>query len=220
VLTLGSKIIRATGYHLLDLVIGSEGTLGVVTQVTVRLLALPAHRAALLVPFETLAGAAGAVAEIIRRRLLPAALEFMDAGSIDASRRFLGAEMPFPEAGAHLIVEVDGHSEESVRAEYEAIGELCLARGTSACWSPKHARPGRCGSAPGDREAVKSPRWRVASRTSSSADGDPRLVARLGKSARGQRSRDLLRHASDERAREHLHRAGRRGLGAREGESS
>ncbi len=132
ILTLGGKIVKyATGYHLLDLVIGSEGTLGVVTQVTVKLLALPAHRAALLVPFTTLAEAAGAVAEIIRRRLLPAALEFMDAGAIDASRRFLEAEMPFPDAGAHLIIEVDGHTEESVRADYEAIGELCLARGAA-----------------------------------------------------------------------------------------
>jgi glycolate oxidase len=132
VLTLGGKIVKyATGYHLHDLVIGSEGTLGVVTQVTVRLLALPAHRAALLVPFATLAEAAGAVAEVVRRRLLPAALEFMDAGAIDASRRFLGAEMPFPEAGAHLIVEVDGHTEEAVRADYEAIGELCLSRGAA-----------------------------------------------------------------------------------------
>lgn len=132
ILNLGGKIVKyATGYHLLDLVIGSEGTLGVVTKVTVKLLALPAHRAALLVPFSTLGEAAGAVAEIIRRRLLPAALEFMDAGAIDASRRFLEAEMPFPGAGAHLIVEVDGHTEAAVRAEYEAIGELCLTLGAA-----------------------------------------------------------------------------------------
>jgi len=130
VLTLGGKIVKyATGYHLLDLVIGSEGTLGIITGITVKLLALPAHRAALLVPFASLEEAAGAVAEIIRRHLLPAALEFMDAGAIAASRRFLEAETPFADAGAHLIVEVDGHSEGAVRADYEAIGELCLARG-------------------------------------------------------------------------------------------
>ncbi len=132
VLTLGGKIVKyATGYHLLDLVIGSEGTLGVVTQVTVKLLPLPGHRASLLVPFATLEEAAAAVAEIIRRRLLPATLEFMDAGAIDASRRFLEREMPFPDAGAHLIVEVDGQSADAVRADYEAIGELCLARGAA-----------------------------------------------------------------------------------------
>jgi glycolate oxidase len=132
VLTLGGKIVKyATGYHLLDLVIGSEGTLGVVTQVTLRLLPLPGHRASLLVPFATLEEAAAAVAEIVRRRLQPAALEFMDAGAIDASRRFLERELPFPDAGAHLIVEVDGHTAEAVGAAYEAIGELCLARGAA-----------------------------------------------------------------------------------------
>jgi len=132
VLTLGGKIVKyATGYHLLDLVIGSEGTLGVVTQVTVKLLALPAHRASLLVPFAGLEEAAAAVAEIVRRRLLPSTLEFMDAGAIDASRRFLEREMPFPEAGAHLVIEVDGQTGEAVAAAYEAIGELCLARGAA-----------------------------------------------------------------------------------------
>ncbi|HEY6001144.1 MAG TPA: FAD-linked oxidase C-terminal domain-containing protein [bacterium] len=132
ILPLGGKIVKyATGYHLLDLVIGSEGTLGVVTQVTLRLLPLPGHRASLLVPFATLAEAAGAVAEIVRRRLRPAAIEFMDAGAIDASRRFLEREMRFPDAGAHLVVEVDGDTAEAVAAAYEAIGELCLARGAA-----------------------------------------------------------------------------------------
>ncbi len=131
-LTLGGKIVKyATGYHLLDLVIGSEGTLGVVTQVTVKLLALPPHRASLLVPFAGLAEAAAAVAEIVRRRLVPATLEFMDAGAIGAAGRFLERELPFPGAGAHLVIEVDGQTEGAVRADYEAIGELCLARGAA-----------------------------------------------------------------------------------------
>jgi glycolate oxidase len=132
VLTLGGKIVKyATGYHLLDLVIGSEGTLGVVTQVTVKLLALPAHRASLLVPFAGLGEAAAAVAEIVRRRLTPATLEFLDAGAIAAVGRFLERDLPFPDAGAHLVIEVDGPTEGEVQAQYEAIGELCLARGAA-----------------------------------------------------------------------------------------
>ena len=127
-LALGGKIVKyATGYHLADLFIGSEGTLGVITKITVKLLGLPAHRASLLVPFATLGDAARAVAEITRRRLLPATLEFMDAGAVAAAGRFLGSEMPFPDAGALLLVEVDGHSAAAVAADYEAIGELCLA---------------------------------------------------------------------------------------------
>jgi glycolate oxidase len=128
--SLGGKIVKyATGYHLLDLLIGSEGTLAVITAITLRLLAFPGHRTNLLVPFDGLDSAAGAVAEIVRRRLKPSVLEFMDRGSLEASRRFLEREIPFPAAGAHLLVEVDGHSEEEVRLGYEAIGEVCLERG-------------------------------------------------------------------------------------------
>jgi glycolate oxidase len=127
----GLKSLRKdnSGYDLKDLFIGSEGTLGVVTRITVKLLALPPHRAALLVPFATLEGGARAVASIIRRRLVPATLEFMDAGAIAAAGRFLERPLPFPAAGAHLLIEVDGPTEEAVRSDYEAIGELCLASG-------------------------------------------------------------------------------------------
>jgi glycolate oxidase len=56
-------------------------------------------------------------------------MEFMDRGSLAASRAFLDREMPFPEAGAQLFIEVDGDSEAAVRNSYESIGELCLDSG-------------------------------------------------------------------------------------------
>jgi glycolate oxidase len=130
ILQLGGKIVKyASGYHLVDLFIGAEGTLGVITKITLKLVTAPTHRASLLAPFPSLEEAARAVAEIIRRRVLPARLEFMDRGSIAASRRFLEREIPFPGAGAHLLVEVDGHRAEEVQAAYEAVGELCLGCG-------------------------------------------------------------------------------------------
>jgi len=130
ILGLGGKIVKyATGYHLLDLLVGSEGTLGVITGVTLKLLAHPTHRADLLVPFPGLGEAALAVAAIIRERLTPSVLEFMDRGSIEASARFLERDIPFPDAGAHLLIEVDGGSEGQVRDAYEKIGEFCLDRG-------------------------------------------------------------------------------------------
>jgi len=129
-LRFGGKIVKyASGYHLLDLMIGSEGTLGVITGITLRLLALPSHRTNLLVPFDTLEEASRAVAEIIRRRLAPSVLEFMDRGSLEASRRFLDREIPFEGAGAHLLVEIDGRSAGEVEAAYETIGEVCLEGG-------------------------------------------------------------------------------------------
>jgi len=130
ILNLGGKIVKyATGYHLLDLLIGSEGTLGVITRVTLKLLALPSHRANLLVPFTGLEEAAGAVAALIKRRLTPSVLEFMDRGSLEASKRFLERDIPFPDAGAHLLVEVDGDSKAAVQGAYEKIGEFCLEYG-------------------------------------------------------------------------------------------
>ncbi len=126
ILELGGKIVKyASGYHLLDLFVGSEGTLGVVTRITLRLLSLPPHRVDLLVPFAGLDDAARAVTEIIRQRILPSTLEFMDRGAIEASRRFLGRKIPFEGAGAHLLVEVDGHHREQVLADCEEVGSIC-----------------------------------------------------------------------------------------------
>jgi len=130
ILDLGGKIVKyATGYHLLDLLVGSEGTLGVITRVILKLLPLPSHRANLLVPFPGLPEAAEAVAAVIRKRLAPSVMEFMDRGSLAASREFLDRESPFPDAGAQLFIEVDGDSEASVESAYEKIGELCLDQG-------------------------------------------------------------------------------------------
>lgn len=130
ILRFGGKIVKnATGYHLLDLFVGSEGTLGVITEITLRLLSLPPCRTNLLVPFQDLHQASEAVAAIIRSRLLPSVLEFMDRGSLLASRRFLDREFPFADSGAHLLVEIDGRTEGEVQAAYEAIGEICLEKG-------------------------------------------------------------------------------------------
>jgi glycolate oxidase len=130
VLRLGGKIVKnATGYHLLDLFVGSEGTLGVITEITLRLLTLPPCRTNLLVPFRDLQEASEAVAAIVRSRRLPSVLEFMDSGSLLASRRFLDREFPFADAGAHLLIEIDGDGKEAVQAAYEAIGEICLEHG-------------------------------------------------------------------------------------------
>lgn len=127
ILNLGGKIVKyATGYHLLDLLIGSEGTLGVITRVTLRLLTLPSCRVNLLVPFANLPAAAEAVASVIRHRLNPSVMEFMDRGALAASRTFLDRDVPFADAGAQLFLEVDGDSEGEVRSSYERIGELCL----------------------------------------------------------------------------------------------
>ena len=111
----GSFALDAPGYDLLALLTGSEGNLGVITQVTVRLLPLPERTETLLAAFSTVRQAAAAVGEIIGAGIIPAALEMMDRIVIEACERFM--QMGFPtQAEALLLVEVDGGKEEAGEA--------------------------------------------------------------------------------------------------------
>ena len=126
----GGKLVKnVTGYNLLQLLVGSEGTLAVVTEIVLRLLPLPKVRVDLLVPFAEFQAAADAVADIIARRVLPTAIEFMERDSLLSVERFLGREAPFRDAAAHLLVQLDGNTREAVDAEYEVVSELCMAHG-------------------------------------------------------------------------------------------
>ena len=126
----GKRVKDVTGYDLLHLMVGSEGTLGIFTRITLRLLPTPAARAVLLVPFADVATAIAAVPRVMTLgHLLPASVEFMDRLSVETAYRFLGEGLPHPNVGAMLLVEVDGNSQEQVEAEYEAVAELCLEAG-------------------------------------------------------------------------------------------
>ncbi len=126
----GGKLAKnATGYNLLHLLIGSEGTLGVITEATVRLLPQPALRVDLLVSFPSYEAAVRCVAALIRKRLTPAAIEFMDRKCLEISRQVLEDGIAAADAAAHLLLEVDGDEEEAVTQQYETIGEVCLESG-------------------------------------------------------------------------------------------
>jgi len=126
----GKRVKDVTGYDLLHLMVGSEGTLGVFTRIILRLLPLPAARAVLLVPFPDVPLAIAAVPRLMTEgHILPAAVEFMDRLSVQTAYQFLGETPPHPEVGAMLVVEVDGASPEQVEAEYSALADLCLEAG-------------------------------------------------------------------------------------------
>jgi glycolate oxidase len=115
VLELGSAALDAPGYDLLALITGSEGNLGVITRVTVRLLPRPERTETLLAAFSSVRQAAEAVSEIIGAGIIPAALEMMDGIVIEACERFMA--MGFPrDAAALLLTEVDGGVEEAGEA--------------------------------------------------------------------------------------------------------
>jgi len=131
VLRTGGRIHKnKTGFDLIGLFVGSEGILGVVTEITLRLLPLPPARATLSAAFATAAQAAEAVQAIFAGGFLPSALEIADHFTLEAARRDLG-KLLVPDGNAHLLVDLDGQ-EESVRSEAAAIRELLEKRKPNA----------------------------------------------------------------------------------------
>lgn len=127
---MGGKVVKnVTGYNLLQLMLGSEGTLAVIVKIILRLLPLPKERVDLLVPFNCFENAAKSVSEIIRNRIVPTALEFMGRDSIEAVEKFSGKEVPFHDAQAHLLITIDGNDKDTITGEYERTGEICLKNG-------------------------------------------------------------------------------------------
>ena len=123
VVELGGTAEDLPGYDLAGLFVGSEGTLGICTRITVRLTRNPAANRTLLVAFETIRDATEAVGHILRTGILPAALEMIDRGIIEA----LGAADRFnvpPDGDAMLLIDVDGLNV-SVESETQGIAEIC-----------------------------------------------------------------------------------------------
>lgn len=127
----GGKMIKNTaGYDLPHIFVGSEGTLGIITRAILRLVPLPEHRIDLLVPFPVLENSARAVTEILRRRkVVPAAVELMDRAAVAASAAHLQKELPFPEAEAQLLIQLDGNDMNALEAQCDQVGEICFEQG-------------------------------------------------------------------------------------------
>src|SRR5262245_12249362 len=127
VLRTGGRVHKnKTGFDLIGLFVGSEGLLGVVTEITVRLLPLPPARATLSASFATMSEAAAAVQAIFAAGFLPSSLEIADQFTLEAARHDHGHGF-VPEGNAHLLVEVDGR-EETVRTESAELEGLLAER--------------------------------------------------------------------------------------------
>ena len=131
VLRTGGRVHKnKTGFDLIGLFVGSEGLLGVVTEITVRLLPLPPARATLSAAFASLTQAAAAVQAIFAAGFLPSALEIADHFTLEAARRDRGTAI-VPEGNAHLLIDVDGQPE-SVRSEVGALRALLESKNPNA----------------------------------------------------------------------------------------
>ena len=131
IVRLGGRHLDAEQYDLLGLVTGSEGLLGIVTEVTVRILRRPPSARALLVGFPSAAAAGACVAAVIAAGIIPAGMEMMDRPAIHAAEAFVHAGYPL-EAEALLIVELDGPPVE-VDLLTERVSHLAHAHGASSC---------------------------------------------------------------------------------------
>ena len=130
VLTLGGKVVKnSSGYSLKDLVIGSEGTLAIITKATLKLLPLPKESISLLVPFDAFRDAAKAVPEIIKSKIIPTAIEFFERQTILFSESFLGKKFPDTKSPAYILLTFDGNSRAEVENAYASVADLCLTLG-------------------------------------------------------------------------------------------
>ena len=130
VLELGGKLSKnSSGYSLLHLMIGSEGTLGVVTKLILRLIPKPAKTISLLVPFDSLEDCIGTVPKLLTSNLNPTAVEFMQREVIIESETYLGTSFPDKSADVYLLLSFDGGSLDEVERMCARAAEICIASG-------------------------------------------------------------------------------------------
>jgi len=128
IVRVGGKMIKnVSGYDLIRLYTGSEGTLGVITEITVRLLPLPEAKRTLLAMFDQLDDAARTVSSIVSHRIIPTTLELMDHAAMELIESFKPVGFPMDVDGA-ILIEVDGSAEE-VNRQIARVAEICRACG-------------------------------------------------------------------------------------------
>jgi len=126
----GGKVVKnSSGYSMKDLIVGSEGTLGIVTKAILRLLPLPKKAISLLIPFPSLEHAIRTVPLIIKSKTIPTAIEFMQRETIIDAEDFLGKKFPDNQSDAYLLLKFDGNSVEEIQASFDKVADICLAQG-------------------------------------------------------------------------------------------
>jgi glycolate oxidase len=125
----GSKAVKnVVGYDLTQLLVGSEGTLAIITEIVVRLIPKPPLQATLRATFPGIREAVGAVSALLAARVIPAAIEIVDGECLRAVAAFVGSPLAPPEAGALLLIEVDGVAG-AVAEEAERVRRACAEAG-------------------------------------------------------------------------------------------
>ena len=130
ILVLGGKVAKnSSGYSLKDLVVGSEGTLCIITEAVLKLVPLPKVSISLLVPFPDMKSAIEAVPQIIRSKVTPTAIEYMSRDTILFSESYLGKKFPDTKNDAYILLTFDGNTDAQVEEDMKNVAELCLEIG-------------------------------------------------------------------------------------------
>ena len=130
ILTLGGKNVKtSSGYSLIDLMVGSEGTLGILTKLTVKLVPEPKANVSLLIPFDNLEACIEAVPEVLACGCEPTAVEFMEREVIACAETYLGKQFPDTSADAYLLVRLDGAGNEALQPMIERLTDTVLGLG-------------------------------------------------------------------------------------------
>jgi len=127
IVQMGGKLLKdVTGYNMVQLMVGSEGTLGIITKIILKLIPLPKYQVDLLCLFKDSDTAISAVPKIITESgITPTSIEYMDNDSVKESCKYLNENIQYHDAGAMLLITVDGPEKETVEKNYEKIGLLC-----------------------------------------------------------------------------------------------
>lgn len=134
---LGGLLNKSTsGYSLEQLVIGSEGTLGIITKATLKLIPLPQHKMDLLAVFPDAEAAIGTVFKLLKAGIDPTSLEYMDNGAVNICARYLKESLPHQQDGNYLIITIETNDEDALDDKAVQIDEICNANGAIATLVP------------------------------------------------------------------------------------
>lgn len=123
----GRKVVKdSTGFSLKNLIIGSEGTLAIVTKAILKVIPKPKETLSLLVPFASREEAIEAVPEIIKAQLNTIAIEFFERNTILLSEEFLGKKFPEKRSDAYILLTFEGHNKNELKFNYESAAEICI----------------------------------------------------------------------------------------------
>ena len=144
VIKTGGEFVKcSTGYDLTQLIIGSEGTLAVVTKVILKLTTKPAKREVLFAPFMNLQDAIDAVPEILRLKMTPIGIEFMERSIVEITEKYLDREIPYHQYEAFLMIVMEGETEDEIYEYFSKVEEICKQHGAVEAMVPGSERAKR-----------------------------------------------------------------------------